>query len=135
MNDRISATTEGPPYQRPCPSAGRSTDGGDGGPGRALGHLGLDLLEDRGEELALVGELVVEGAPGDPGRAHDLLGAHGGEAPLGEEGTGGRHERGAPRQPLSGQRMELHFCVWVKVSQPMIPGQSMQVRFEPSSPA
>ena len=45
------------------------------GPGGALGHLGLDLLEDRGEQLALVGELVVERAARDAGRAHDLLGA------------------------------------------------------------
>ena len=44
--------------------------------GGALGHLGLDLLEDRGEELPLVGELVVERAARDAGRAHDLLGAH-----------------------------------------------------------
>ena len=49
--------------------------GGHRGARGALGHLGLDLLEDGGEELALVGELVVEGPARHAGRAHDLLGA------------------------------------------------------------
>ena len=72
---------------------------GDGGPGGALGHLGLDLLEDRGEQLALVGELVVERAARDAGRAHDLLGADAGVPALGEERPGGgdRARRGWPR--------------------------------------
>ena len=59
------------------------------------GHLGLDLLEDRREQLALVGELVVERAARDAGRAHDLLGADACEPALGEEGPGGGDQRGA----------------------------------------
>ena len=43
--------------------------------GDPLGELGLDLLVDRLEELALAAEVVVEGAAGDARGADDLLGA------------------------------------------------------------
>ena len=42
---------------------------GDGGH-----HVLLDLLVHGAEEVALVGEVVVERAAGDPRLAHDLLG-------------------------------------------------------------
>ena len=77
------------------PASGSVGARGHRGARRALGHLGLDLLEDRREQLALVGELVVERAARDAGRAHDLLGADAGVAALGEQRPGGGHERGA----------------------------------------
>src|SRR6185437_1687048 len=49
------------------------------GPGRArdpLRDLGLDLLRHGGEQVRLVAELVVQGAPGHPGGPDDLLRAH-----------------------------------------------------------
>jgi len=55
-------------------------------PGRdPLRQLDLDPLVDRGEQLALVVEVVVEGAAGDAGGAHDLLRADPGVAALGKQ--------------------------------------------------
>jgi hypothetical protein len=68
---------------------------GTGGAGQALGELGLELLEDRREELGLPVELVVERAARDPRGADDLLGADGAEAALREERAGRADEGGA----------------------------------------
>ena len=53
----------------------RGRVGRQGARGDPLGQLDLDPLVDRLEELALAVEVVVEGAAGDAGGAHDLLGA------------------------------------------------------------
>ena len=65
--------------------------------GRLADQLGLELFEDRGEEGALVGELVVERSSGDAGRTNDLLGADVRVAALGEERASGGQQAGARR--------------------------------------
>jgi hypothetical protein len=67
----------------------------DPGDARAdVGHQSpLELLVDGAEEVALVGEVVVEGAPGDTGTGDDLLGADAGKAALGEELTADPQKR------------------------------------------
>ena len=60
-------------------------------------QLDLDGLEDGGEQLGLVRELVVQRTAADPGLAGDALGADGGIAVLSEESTSGLDE-GAPRR-------------------------------------
>ena len=55
----------------------------------------LDRLEHGGEQLGLVGELVVQGAARHARRAHDRLGAHAAEPVLGEQGPRGVDQRGA----------------------------------------
>ena len=59
----------------------------------SLGYFGLDLFEDRREELGLVGEVVVEGAPGDARRAHDRLQRDIGEAVGGKKRPRGLEQR------------------------------------------
>src|SRR5438045_8615014 len=63
----MSATTEGPPYHRPGPSEGRSTDGGDGGPGS--GALALP------PELSSRGVSAGGGASCPAGIDHARIGA------------------------------------------------------------
>ncbi len=65
--------------------------------GDALRRLGLDLLEDRLEELLLVAELVIEGAARHAGRADDLLGADRAVAALREQGASGAQQPVARR--------------------------------------
>ena len=50
-----------------------------------LGDLAGDLLHDGAEQVGLVVEVVVERTARHPGGGHDLLGAGGGVALLGEE--------------------------------------------------
>ena len=66
--------------------------------GDSLGELGLDLLVDRLEELALAAEVVVERAPGDTGGTDDLLGADAGESDARRRAAGRRRpgRRGWP---------------------------------------
>jgi hypothetical protein len=59
-----------------------------------LDGLGLDLVDHGGEQLGLVGELVVERAPGHAGRLDDGLGAHRREAVDGEQLPGRADESG-----------------------------------------
>ena len=59
--------------------------------------LHFDGLEDGGEQLGLVRELVVQRTAADPGLAGDALGADGGVAMLGEESASGLDE-GTPRR-------------------------------------
>ena len=58
-------------------------------------RLGLDLLEDRLEQLLLAAELVVERAARDAGGAHDLLGPDARVATRGEQLARGVDELGA----------------------------------------
>jgi len=60
-----------------------------------LRRLGLDLLEDRLEQLLLAAELVVERAARDAGGAHDLLGPDARVATRGEQLARGVDELGA----------------------------------------
>ena len=53
----------------------------------------LELLVDGAEEVALVGEVVVERAAGDAGPGHDLLGADARVAALGEQLAAGAQQR------------------------------------------
>ena len=71
-------------------------------PADPLGDLGFDLVEDRGEQAGLVGELVVEGAAGHAWLFGHALGAHFGEA-LGAEQAPGRGDQRGPglRRPLA----------------------------------
>ena len=62
---------------------------------QALREVDLDRLEHRGEQVGLVGELVVQGAAGDAGGLGDLLGPDVGVAVLGEQLAGGGDEGGA----------------------------------------
>ena len=63
---------------------------------RDRGHdLALHLLVHRPEQVALVGEVVVERPAGHLRAADDLLGAHGGVSALGEQLAGSLHQRGA----------------------------------------
>ena len=65
----------------PGASAGQEHTGGVGwvearhGAGDPPGDLGLDLVEDRGEQVGLVTELMVEGAAGHVCLPGDTLGA------------------------------------------------------------
>jgi hypothetical protein len=63
--------------------------GAEDDPGNPLRRFGLNPFVDRLEQARLVSELVVEGAAGNSGGAHDLLGADVLVAPLGEERAGG----------------------------------------------
>ena len=58
-----------------------------------LRDLASDLLHDGAEQVGLVVEVVVERAARHPGGGHDLLGAGGGEALLGEQRAGRVHQR------------------------------------------
>ncbi len=60
-------------------------------------HLGLELLVDRAEQVALVLEVVIERAAGHLCAAHDLLGADRGVSTFGEQRPRGGQERGARR--------------------------------------
>ena len=60
-------------------------------------QLHFDGLEDGGEQLGLVRELVVQRTAADPGLAGDALSADGGVAVLREQPASGLHE-GAPRR-------------------------------------
>ena len=51
--------------------------------------LGLDRLEDGGEQAPLAVEVVIERPPGDPGRDGDLLAADVLEPALGEQPAAG----------------------------------------------
>src|SRR4051794_33162171 len=51
----------------------------------ACDHLLLEVLQDGAEQVALVGELVVERPPCDTGASDDLLGADAGVAALAEQ--------------------------------------------------
>ena len=93
------------PASRRCRRAARAT--GSSAPaeqagGEPLGDLRLDLLEDRGEQVLLAGELVVERAAGHPGGPGDLVGADRGVALLGEQRTRGGDERRSGRSPSVG---------------------------------
>jgi hypothetical protein len=77
-----------------------------------LGHVARGLGHDRAEQVGLVAEVVVEGAAGDPGLGHDLLGAGAVEAVGGEQAAGRRDQRdpgvgrvlGPARRRLPGPR-------------------------------
>ena len=79
-------------------------------------HLRLDRLEDSGEQLGLVGEVVIQRAAGQPGRPNDLFGADIGEAARGEQRPRGGHQ-GVARggRPLGlGTRFVFHTgCMYV----------------------
>ncbi len=60
-----------------------------------LREVDLDRLEHRGEQVGLVGELVVQGTAGDAGGLGDALGADLGVAVLGEQLAGRGDEGGA----------------------------------------
>src|SRR5207244_3302501 len=60
-----------------------------------LDHLRLDLLEDGAEQVLLAGEVVVEGALGQPGGAGDVVQGCLHEAAL-DEGRGRRVEESTP---------------------------------------
>jgi len=99
---RLSAGVE------PGAGAGQEHPGGVGGVKARhggddpLGDLGFDLIEDRGEQAGLVGELVVKGAAGHACLLGDALGAHLGEA-FGAEQAPGRGDQRGPslRRPLT----------------------------------
>ncbi len=80
---------------QPNDQAGGPVGGGRDGRGDLGGHLTLQLLEHGAEQLLLVGEVVVERAAGDAGRGHDLGGGHVRVAALGEQPSGGGHQRGS----------------------------------------
>ncbi len=63
---------------------------GRGTASTAGGQVELDRLQHGGEQVGLVGELVVQGAAGDAGGLGDALGADVGVAVLGEQPAGGR---------------------------------------------
>ena len=68
----------------------------------SLGDLGFDLVEYGGEQVRLVGELMVEGTAGHARLTGDALSAHLGEA-LGTEQPPGRGDQRGPglRRPLA----------------------------------
>ena len=69
---------------------GRRDDGVD----QSAGEVDLDGLDHRGEQVGLVGELVVEGAARDTGGVGDALGADLRVPVLGEQRPGGGDQRG-----------------------------------------
>ena len=87
----------------------RVVDAADPGADAAISAL-LQLLVDGTEEVVLVGEVVVQRAAGDTRPGHDLLGAHGRVAALGEQLAAGAQEgdasRGAARRAASGSRIQ-----------------------------
>ena len=83
----------------------------------------LELLVDGPEQVALVGEVVVERATGDPGTGDDLLGADAGVATLSEQVAADAQERVA-----GGIAATLPFCEDFKEVQAL----EEQLRSDPS---
>jgi hypothetical protein len=76
--------------------------------------LALHLAEDRAEEVALVAEVVVEGAAGDARTLDELLGADGRVAALREQFPSRGEESGPRGLPSRGTMLRFHTdCLYV----------------------